>query len=57
MRTMLETYTAPESIEAAADIFNSEENAIYIAGGTDLVTELKKNIRSPRFAVARRPSF
>ena len=45
MRTMLETYTAPESIEAAADIFNNEENAIYIAGGTDIVPLMNRGLK------------
>ena len=35
------TYAAPESIKTAVDIFNSEENAIYLAGGTDLVPLIK----------------
>jgi 4-hydroxybenzoyl-CoA reductase subunit beta len=45
MRTMLETYAAPESIEAATDIFSSEENAIYIAGGTDLVPLMNRGLK------------
>jgi len=42
---MIESYSAPESIEAAADIFNSEENAIYIAGGTDLVPLMNRGLK------------
>jgi CO/xanthine dehydrogenase FAD-binding subunit len=34
-------YVAPESIDTAADIFKSEENAVYLAGGTDLVPQFK----------------
>ena len=45
MRTMLETYAAPETIEAAADIFSNEENAVYIAGGTDLVPLMNRGLK------------
>jgi len=41
MATSRTAYVAPESINAAADIFNSEEDAAYLAGGTDLIPLVK----------------
>jgi CO/xanthine dehydrogenase FAD-binding subunit len=45
MRTTLESYAAPETIEAAFNTFNSMENAFYIAGGTDLIPLVNRDLK------------
>ena len=45
MRSMLESYEAPDTIEAAFHTFNHEENAVYFAGGTDLVPLLNRGLK------------
>ena len=34
-------YFAPESLEAAVEIFRSEDGVLYLAGGTDLIPRMK----------------